>query len=59
MGVKDKEKYLYFLRREIVNMPVELALGAFRICLQSVGHANVSARIVSSMASIWGANFVP
>ena len=59
MGVKDKEKYLYFLGREIVNMPVELALGAFRICLQPVGRTNVSVRIVSSMASIWGADFVP
>jgi hypothetical protein len=58
MGVKNEEIYLYFLGREIVDMPVELALGAFGICIQPVGHANVSARTVSSVASIWGAYFV-
>ena len=59
MGLKDKGIYLYFLRREIVDMPVELALGAFGVSLQPVGHANVSVRIVSSMALIWGADFIP
>ena len=59
MGLKDKGIYLYFLRREIVNMLVELALGAFRVSLQPVGHANVSVRIVSSMAPIWGVDFIP
>jgi hypothetical protein len=32
-GCENEEIYLYFLGREIVDMPVELALGAFGICL--------------------------
>ena len=59
MGLKDKGIYLYFLRREIVDMPVELALSAFRVSLQPVSHANVSVRIVSSIAPIWGVDFIP
>jgi hypothetical protein len=58
-GCENKEIYLYFLGREIVDMPVELALSAFRICLQPVSHANISARMVSSVALIWGAYFIP